>query len=838
MTQAMRTLCVRRRWRGPLMLFSVTLALLALVQPGEARKRKRFKNPTRSSTIRLTANDKIVVVVNRETNSLSVLQVRKRNQDAAIKLAEVAVGVEPRAVAVDPAGRFAYVTNGASGTVSVVALIGDDRFAVVGEPIKVGNEPRGCTLTPNGTRLFVANYSDGTVSVIDTSSRKVETVEVGGHPMAIAITNDNDNRDDDETVFVTEFFSELIAGREAKPFDDDARQGVVHAFPSGSLIPAPNITLSPIGNVGFVADRSAFCTKTAGAVVLQSEVYCPDVTISNPADDKIKKDPQGAFPNQLMSAIIRKDRLYLPNIGAGPEPPVSAINFDVNVQALVHVVDTRTSKELANLQVNLNTEVAKETLPADPTKSLDKLFGNDLVAIDGTGDGKLFLIVSRGGNFVFRATADASGKLALGSPVKRFQTGNLPNGVVISRDGSRAYVNNEADVSVTAIDLEGGNVLRCGAPPRTRDCDIPSGTPPPPGTFAHAVLVGKLTFFTALGTPDGTPAQPLIDKPIREILPLESRGKASKNAWSGCASCHPDGLTDNVTWSFPDGPRQTLPLDAFFSKDNPADQRISNWSAVRGSITDFNNNSRGVQGGTGFAGVAGDVNNPLNPNIYNHGITQGASDALDLMTLWVQTVRTLHQPQPSDASDARTLFGNQCASCHGGAKWTKSQTLYADNPAFTADPTAAVPGVPRDPGVTALAGGQIKAYAVPVASGTASITFLEDVGTFVPTNPLEIRGGGGKIGQLAAGGAGFNVPSLLGVANNGPYFHDGSAQTLDDVFNRHLVTNGASTTTIAALLTSQHADSKKFQDFLNSIDGQTEPFPSAADAFRDSVAGP
>jgi len=108
----------------------------------------------------------------------------------------------------------------------------------------------------------------------------------------------------------------------------------------------------------------------------------------------------------------------------------------------------------------------------------------------------------------------------------------------------------------------------------------------------------------------------------------------------------------------------------------------------------------------------------------------------------------------------------------------------------------------------------------------------------VPTNPLEIRGGGGKIGQLAAGGAGFNVPSLLGVANNGPYFHDGSAQTLDDVFNRHLVTNGASTTTIAALLTSQHADSKKFQDFLNSIDGQTEPFPSAADAFRDSVAGP
>ena len=510
----------------------------------------------------------------------------------------------------------------------------------------------------------------------------------------------------------------------------------------------------------------------------------------------------------------------------------------MNVQALVQVVDTRARKELANLQVNLNAEVKNETLPADPTKSLDKVFGNDLVAIDATVDGKVFLIVSRGGNFVFRATVDASGKLALGSPVVRFQTGNLPNGVVISRNGKRAYVNNEADVSVTAIDLERGRVLRCDFPVRTRDCDIPSGTPPEPGTFAHAVLLGKLTFFTALGTPDGTPAQPLISKPIRDVIPLESRGKASKNAWSGCASCHPDGLTDNVTWSFPDGPRQSLPLDAFFSKDNPVDQRISNWSAVRGSITDFNNNSRGVQGGTGFAGVQGDANNPLNPNIYNHGITQGASDALDLMTLWVQTVRTPHQPQPSDVSDARTVFGNQCASCHVGAKWTKSQTLYADNPAFTADPTAAVPGVPRDPGVTALAGGQIKSYSVPIASGTASITFLEDVDTFVSTNPLEIRGGGGKIGQVAAGGAGFNIPSLLGVANNAPYFHNGSAQTLDDVFSRHLVANGASTTSIAAFLTSQGKDIKTFQDFLNSIDGRTEPFPSAADAFRDSVAGP
>jgi len=482
----------------------------------------------------------------------------------------------------------------------------------------------------------------------------------------------------------------------------------------------------------------------------------------------------------------------------------------VNVQALVHVVDTASLAEQTAKHVNLNNEVKAETQPADPTASLDRAFGNDLAAIDADPNGTVFLIVSRGGNFVFRAAVDPNGRMSLGAPpVVRFQTGNVPNGVAISQDGRRAYVNNEVGVSVTAIDLGANTVLQR---------DVPIGTPPPPGTFAHAVLVGKLVFFTAMGTPDDG----LRGTPIRDIDPTKFRNKASDNAWSSCAACHPDGLTDNVTWSFPDGPRQTLPLDAFFAKDNPVDQRISNWSAVRGSVTDFNNNSRAVQGGKGFAG------DPPNPNIYNHGITQGASDALDLMTLWVQTVRTPNQPQPpSDPAAGRALFVTHCATCHGGAKWTKSQTIYADDPAFTADPLATVPGVPRDPGVTALAGGQIQSYAV----GTATLTFLEDVGTFDPANPLEIRGTGGKIGQTAAGAAGFNVPSLLGVANNAPYFHDGSAATLDDVFARHALPGGTIATVLSA---GQQTDLKTF---VAAIDGRTEPVRSAADDFRDLIAG-
>jgi hypothetical protein len=537
-----------------------------------------------------------------------------------------------------------------------------------------------------------------------------------------------------------------------------------------------------------------------------NETFCPDPMIADATNPAIAADPQGAFPNQLASAVVNGGNLFLPNIGAGPEPPVQ---FTVNVQGLVNVVDVAGAAEDADRTVNLNAEVKAEADPMDPA-SLDKLFSNDLVAIDAKRDGSAFFIVSRGGNFVFRATLDGTGKLTLGSPPVRIATGNLPNGIVVSADGTRAYVNNELNVSVTSIDLASNAVL---------DLNVSTGTPPPPGSFGHAVAVGKLAFFTALGVAENG----LLAEPLREIDPHQFRGRQSNNAWSSCASCHPDGLTDNVAWIFTDGPRNTISLDAFFAKDNPGDQRISNWSGIRSSVTDFNNNSRNVQGGVGFSFVNGDPMVP-NPNIFNHSISQGASDALDLQTLWVQTIRPLNQPQPADVDAGRTVFEANCASCHGGAKWTQSQVLYLDNPAnISPDPMLFVP---RDPGLTAQAGGQIDI----LTSGAASIDFLLDVATFDAASPVEIKANG----DAPLGSFGFNVPSLLGVAYTAPYFHDGSAATLADVFARHGL--GVAPGTIGSTLSAQQETD--LTEFLNSIDGRTVPFRSLADDFRDAVAVP
>jgi YVTN family beta-propeller protein len=797
--------------------------------------------PTRSTTIALTSDETRLVVVNREANTVSLIQVKDANgNDVASKLAEIAVGQEPRCVAVHPTDRAAYVTNAITGTVSVIDLVLGREV----QQISVGTEPRGCALTPDGSLLYVANHTEGTVQILVVSSGDPRNlildgaVQVGRNPTAIAITDQGPGNL--TTVFVTQIFAELDPNFVDFIFDgngearDLGKRGVVHAFPAGnSSPPITKITLSALPDSGFNANRgnpNNFCNGPPG----QSLIFCPrpDLPATDPENTN---NPQGVFPNQLLSALIRGNRLYLPNIGAQPEPPEI---FNANVQALVYNVDTNALAEVKAEHVNLNKQIAIET--AAPPPSLAKTFANDIVAIDANAAGDTFLIVSRGGNQVFRAKLDqASGQLnilnAAATAVDcRLQTGNLPSGVAMRQDGTRGYANNEANFSVTLMRTDDGICL-------TQQLDIPSSTPPAPGSFDHAVIVGKLAFFTALGIPDNN----IFGTPIRNIIPRNFRGKMSKDAWSSCGSCHPDGLADGVTWIFGTGPRQTKPLDGMFSEfTNMEDQGLLNWSAIRGSNTDFNNNSRAVQGGCGFAS---DVFDPgqcfikgattlANPAVYDHGITQGASDALDAQTLWIfAAVRALNQPQLGNLDPGRTVFATNCASCHGGAKWTKSQIFHRDNPAAVAQN-----GATLDPGVTRLA------PAPPVAGAPANelfsftcnnltIKYLEDVGTFDINNPLELRDNAAA--STAFGVNGFNVPSLLSINYHAPYLHRGQAQTLEAVFPLHGLGPGRSgfppTTTIQTQLTDQ--ERSDLLVFLRSIDGTTPHFRSEGDDFRDAL---
>ncbi|MDD3517403.1 MAG: YncE family protein [Chromatiales bacterium] len=83
--------------------------------------------------------------------------------------ASVAVGNEPRGIAVDPAGATLYVADHADDTVSVVDIA---TLAVI-DTVPVGTGPLGVVVDPAGDRVYVANLGSGDVTTIDAATRTV-----------------------------------------------------------------------------------------------------------------------------------------------------------------------------------------------------------------------------------------------------------------------------------------------------------------------------------------------------------------------------------------------------------------------------------------------------------------------------------------------------------------------------------------------------------------------------------------------------------------------------------------------------------------------------------------
>jgi YVTN family beta-propeller protein len=94
-------------------------------------------------------------------------------------------------------GPYAYVSNSASSSVTVIDTSNPSNPTVVGSPIRVGSNPAGLVLTPKEDFLYVANSNSvsHSVSVIDTRNNKaVCKIDVGNKvglfPTSMAISQD------------------------------------------------------------------------------------------------------------------------------------------------------------------------------------------------------------------------------------------------------------------------------------------------------------------------------------------------------------------------------------------------------------------------------------------------------------------------------------------------------------------------------------------------------------------------------------------------------------------------------------------------------------------------
>ncbi len=637
--------------RAVLTMIAALVGMGALVlsqRPLDAASLSLFRGPTSSQPLALSADGAFLVVANPDNNSVTFFDLRSdRNRRVAV----VPVQSEPSGVAFLPNGSKAYVANTVSGTVSVIKT--NIANGVVYKPSKhivVGTEPYGLALTPNGRKLYVTNARSNSVSVIDTATDTVvkTILNVGFEPRGLAITNNGDTDDNDETVYVTQFLALPVAGKVDGA--DDAKVGKVTVLSSLTDSVVTEATLQPIADSGFKANGDALARIAPGA----------SFTFTT-----------GTYPNQLNGIGIKNGFAYVPNTGASPNGPV---RFDVNTHSLLSVLD-RSSHLDAGLTLNLHTAVRDQT-------STPKLFITQPWALAFKHLAAEGYVVSAASNIVVKLAVDAAGAPSvLSDPadsgrVLQIKVGKNPRGIVVNGTDTRAYVMNYVSRDVSVINLT--------TSPETVMATLRSASLPAAGTQADIVHIGKELYNTSVGefdpaTPGGAPIT----------------GRMSNNGWGSCAACHtPFGLSDNVVWIFAAGPRRTIPQHTDFDLTDPTRsiQRILNWSAIFDEEEDFELNIRSVSGGAGLIVQADGVTpeatvaafTPANANrnqLKVRGV--GAWDAIKTFEKFGirPPISPVAKTEP-DVISGRALFAAaNCQLCHGGPQWTSGRLRYTPPPA-------------------------------------------------------------------------------------------------------------------------------------------------------------
>ena len=346
-------------------------------------------------------------------------------------------------------------------------------------------------------------------------------------------------------------------------------------------------------------------------------------------------------------------------------------------------------------------------------------------------------------------------------------------------------------------------------------------------------------------------------------------------AWNSCEGCHPGGLTDNVTWFFATGPRQSVALDGSYGPN--FEHRVFNWTGIFDEIADFEGNTRGISGGVGAivhdntgavvaddriifdvaaptvsitgaqlqtvdlqAGLNGSTFELIDQGVPAFDVNGNDVTALSVLEdfrdieTWAETIRAPRAPllDPNAVAAGAALFNTHgCVGCHGGPAWTISERFYTPSQATNDAETGTLSfdtysrgNLPVGLNPAADAGGGTAA----LRAGGAIQCVLRNIGTFgVAPSGVVISERREDMVTEAAGALGFNPPSLLSASAGAPYLHAGQARTLEEVFTAYPNHCRA----FSANCTLAGADLSNMVAFLQSIDDDKATLGTTVGAF-------
>lgn len=707
--------------------------------------------------------------------------------------------------------------NPEDGSVSFFKTADNTRISA----FKTGKEPSSIVIAADNKTAFVANRGDATVvriTGIDTPVPQIaNTVAVGSEPTGIALSPGGSK------LFVAEFAESTVGVIDVATFKRTTM---------GSVRNPRAVLVTNNGDTN-EADETVVVTEFYGSPVAGKEaqndgrvghvrLFGTDGAAKGGIDFNPFTNTEPSFeaktsPNQLFSVAVAGSQVFVTSISSSPALP---LGFDKNLYAVVYVGDLTGKTEVTGPLGSANLTQLVQALPAGP-----KLFLGDTVDIDFVPGTKIAYTVSRaadvieridyGGAAVAIGAAQAKQIDVQGAPsASDVKACHNPSGIAIAGKLQKAYVNCWGSHRMAVLDLTSQNVAA-----------VVESTAP----ATTAIDKGRHFFFTGRGrwsgNGNGTTAP-----------------TANGQAWSSCGSCHPDGYSDNMTWVFAAGPRQSTSVDGSFSHGpGTQKQRLFNWTGIIDEMHDFEANTRGVSGGLGAVtnapatGDCGDLAKETRRGTDVAGALPGAlagpavkeiadgtkgltTGAHCLKTDWDdinEYAKTIRPPLGKRFADAAAIARGlevfkttaRCDKCHGGAGWTVSRrgftpsevtntalaTTVFPNPAAPV-PAEFVAGDVASKNTTWIQLQQPGAEADPdnVAQRPAQLScVIRNVGTFgvrqatgaldaAATLPLEARSGAPTRAQ---GFRGYNVPSLYGMTLGGPFLHHGQAATLEELFS-------------------------------------------------------
>src|SRR4030095_3684602 len=224
----------------------------------------------------------------------------------------------------------------------------------------------------------------------------------------------------------------------------------------------------------------------------------------------------------------------------------------------------------------------------------------------------------------------------------RFNVGRAPQGLVVSPDGLKLYVNNFMERTVGVFDLS--RLVNLG---ETNVPVLATLSAVTNEKLSAQVLKGKQFFYDALDP------------------------RLARDRYLSCASCHNDGGQDGRVWDltgFGEGLRNTINLRG---RAGAQGQGFLHWSANFDEVQDFEGQIRNLSGGTGL--MTNTVFN-LAPRSQPLGdLKTGISADLDALAAYVTSLNTFTSSPlrnsdgtlTTDAQAGKIIFRHMnCAQCH------------------------------------------------------------------------------------------------------------------------------------------------------------------------------